>query len=80
MESIRLKAPIRFTNVAKLAPAFCGRSPHLYQVQYLILDLLIHGCAPVCFKERDQIIHELAGGNFYQEMRTAIFNAGIRQL
>ncbi|KAJ6437693.1 retrovirus polyprotein [Purpureocillium lavendulum] len=77
---LALQRPVDLANVAQVVTVLGGAGPRLYQLQHLALDVGVDGDGPYSLKQGHEIVHELARGNFGEEVGSAIFDTGVGEL
>lgn len=80
LESFSLQGSVHLANIIQLVSAFGGSGPVLDQLQDLGANIVVDRSWTDGFEQRDEIIHELFGGDLGEEMLAAIFDASVCKL
>lgn len=76
-ETFLLQAFVDFVDVGQVVSALCGTRPGLDEIEDLLFDVFVDSSDAVGFEEGDEIVEELARGDFGQEVGAAVLDAGI---
>jgi hypothetical protein len=75
-----LQASVDVVDVAQIVTPLGGRRPRLYQLEHLVLDVVIGGDVRGGLEQRRQVIEELAGSDLLDKVRAAILDTCVGEL
>ena len=79
-EAFSLKVAVDLDDVVEADAALGSGCPRLYELQHLVLDVVIRSHCRGRPQQRRQIIHKVFGGYLGKKVRAAVLHTGVGEL
>jgi hypothetical protein len=80
VEAFSQQASIDLVDVAQVMPTLRRSRPRLYELQHLVLHVVIGRYGRGCFQQGGHVIEELSRSYLLDEMGAAVLNARVSEL